>query len=62
MRKLKSREKKCKLCLESEKDVVILPCGHFGACQKCYEGNYQKADPCPFCRQKIENHVKVYHQ
>ena len=52
----------CKICLESEKDIVILPCGHFGVCQKCYEENYQETDPCPFCRQIIENHVKVYHQ
>ena len=46
----------CKICMESEANIVFLPCGHLCCCARCAAalGN------CPICRQYIRGTVKTY--
>ena len=40
----------CCICMENEKELVFIPCGHFCCCQKCF--NKLKSRICPMCRCK----------
>lgn len=46
----------CKICLDSNKEVIFIPCGHYLACLNCGL-NFQT---CPVCRAKISSIVKTY--
>eukprot|EP01084_Bolivina_argentea_P041290 76184_1 len=54
--------KLCIVCLENEKDYVIIPCGHICVCKECKEENYDDVDDatCPICRCNIEKIMKTY--
>ena len=54
-RKLKE-DRLCKICLDSNKEVIFIPCGHYLACLNCGL-NFQT---CPVCRAKISSIVKTY--
>eukprot|EP01060_Flectonema_neradi_P023363 TRINITY_DN3160_c2_g1_i1.p1 TRINITY_DN3160_c2_g1~~TRINITY_DN3160_c2_g1_i1.p1 ORF type:complete len:295 (+),score=30.62 TRINITY_DN3160_c2_g1_i1:75-959(+) len=43
----------CKICMEKETEVVLLPCKHQVLCQGC---SYQ-VDQCPVCRAVIEDRL-----
>ncbi|XP_060042434.1 E3 ubiquitin-protein ligase CBL-C [Erinaceus europaeus] len=53
----------CKICVESEKDVKIQPCGHL-LCSHCL-ATWQLSDSqtCPFCRCQIKGHetISIHH-
>ena len=47
----------CRVCWDRIKQIVLLPCGHFCICQKCFvEYNFE----CPICRIEITGHVKGF--
>jgi len=39
----------CKICMEKEKNVLLLPCRHFICCSECVSS----IATCPLCRAKI---------
>ncbi|BBU37593.1 inhibitor of apoptosis protein 1 [Choristoneura diversana nucleopolyhedrovirus] len=47
----------CKVCLERQRDAVLLPCRHFCVCMQCYFGLDSK---CPTCRQDVADFMKIF--
>lgn len=56
----KNESNECCVCLESKKNVLILPCGHICLCIKCSWELKTKNGVCPICRGKITNLMKVF--
>ena len=54
--------KKCVICMDNEKDHVIIPCGHIAICGECKEGCYDgyEDEKCPICRSEISSIIKTY--
>uniref|UniRef100_A0A8C2JS08 E3 ubiquitin-protein ligase XIAP n=1 Tax=Cyprinus carpio TaxID=7962 RepID=A0A8C2JS08_CYPCA len=50
------REKLCKVCMDSDINIVFIPCGHLVACQKCSE----PLNKCPVCCTAITQKIKTY--
>ena len=50
-------ESTCQICLGNKRNVVYLPCNHSVACIKCTNTLLAQAQPCPICRQRIDNAV-----
>lgn len=50
----KTDESACKICLEYEANMMLLPCLHFGFCQNCAD----QLEICAFCRSVIKEKVK----
>lgn len=46
----------CKICMDSEVEIVLLPCGHLVTCINC---SHSLAD-CPLCRQAIRATVRTF--
>jgi hypothetical protein len=48
-----STRKKCIVCMERARDVLLLPCKHFKLCSACAEQMAARGalDCCPYCRQ-----------
>ena len=49
-------EHTCKICLDRETDVVLLPCGHICCCKSC--GHALRR--CPLCRVQLKEIVKIF--
>lgn len=47
---------KCKVCLNSDIEIIFLPCGHVCSCFKC--GINLKN--CPICREPIKTSTRAY--
>eukprot|EP01116_Phalansterium_solitarium_P019181 TRINITY_DN5287_c0_g1_i1.p1 TRINITY_DN5287_c0_g1~~TRINITY_DN5287_c0_g1_i1.p1 ORF type:complete len:715 (-),score=143.48 TRINITY_DN5287_c0_g1_i1:362-2506(-) len=47
----------CAVCLENEKDTLLLPCSHLVICESCSRRNISL---CPVCRKKITKMKRVY--
>lgn len=47
----------CKICLEHQRDAVLMPCRHFCICMQCY---FALDGKCPTCRQDVTDFVKVF--
>ncbi|ABL75970.1 inhibitor of apoptosis-1 [Maruca vitrata nucleopolyhedrovirus] len=47
----------CTICLERQRDAVLLPCRHFSICIHCYFSLDKK---CPSCRQDVTDFIKVF--
>ncbi|XP_050983486.1 E3 ubiquitin-protein ligase XIAP-like isoform X1 [Labeo rohita] len=50
------REKLCKVCMDSDINIVFIPCGHLVTCQKCSE----PLNKCPICCAAITQKIKTY--
>lgn len=50
----KTEDSACKICLEYEGNVMILPCNHFGFCLSCLT----ELKICPVCREDIHQKIK----
>jgi hypothetical protein len=48
--------KTCTVCMDQERDVLFVPCGHLVVCHKCSP----RLQCCPLCRQKIQGIVQVF--
>lgn len=46
---------KCKVCLDSELEVMFQPCNHLCCCRSCGE----RVETCPVCRSPIESRVRT---
>ncbi|WIA10908.1 hypothetical protein OEZ85_011073 [Tetradesmus obliquus] len=51
----------CVVCMESPRNIVLVPCGHLVLCEACYQ-EMQQANMrcCPMCREEITDDAKVY--
>jgi hypothetical protein len=47
----------CKICLERQRDTVLLPCRHFCVCMQCY---FALDGKCPACRQNVSDFIKIF--
>ena len=46
-------DKICIVCMENDKDSLILPCKHLMLCQVCIE----RVEDCPYCKTKIDSRI-----
>jgi len=58
----KEEEKRnmCCICVSSEVNTVIAPCGHAAYCSECAEESIKYSDRCPVCRVKVTSILTVY--
>jgi len=58
-RKLKEQiqdQKACVLCLDKEKNILFVPCGHLCVCEACSAAVGQ----CPLCRANVQQKIKAF--
>ncbi|ABI35737.1 Iap-2 [Ectropis obliqua nucleopolyhedrovirus] len=46
----------CKICLERERQICFLPCGHVATCEKCAK----RCNKCCMCRKVIVNKLRIF--
>ncbi|AIU41298.1 iap-2 [Sucra jujuba nucleopolyhedrovirus] len=46
----------CQICLDNDRQICFLPCGHVSTCEICAK----KCKKCCICRETIKNKIKVY--
>jgi superfamily II helicase len=49
--------KLCVICLDEEREIVMVPCGHYCCCESCA----WDVTRCPVCRKTMDIRQKVYH-
>jgi len=49
-------QRSCIICLENERCVALIPCGHLCLCREC-SGTQKK---CPICRTPIQDLLRTY--
>ncbi|KAK5642385.1 hypothetical protein RI129_008552 [Pyrocoelia pectoralis] len=49
-------ENECVICMETDCDIIFVPCGHLCCCVNCSN----PLEDCPMCRTAIERKIKVY--
>ena len=49
-------DRKCKVCLDNNSNVVFDPCGHLAVCNNCVPA----LNKCPICRAKVTKAIKAY--
>jgi len=53
-------DKKCPICMEGQRNFVIIPCGH-RCCKNCgFEMFSKKMKNCHICRGEMQNSVIIY--
>jgi hypothetical protein len=50
----------CTVCLERDRDTLLLPCRHLVACGPCAWQLKKRSLVCPTCRQPIKGFLKIY--
>ncbi len=50
------REKQCKICMDRDIAIVLIPCGHLVTCQECSV----TLTKCPICCGSITQKIKTY--
>eukprot|EP01114_Cavostelium_apophysatum_P013588 TRINITY_DN3324_c0_g1_i1.p1 TRINITY_DN3324_c0_g1~~TRINITY_DN3324_c0_g1_i1.p1 ORF type:complete len:244 (-),score=24.99 TRINITY_DN3324_c0_g1_i1:37-768(-) len=48
----------CSICYENERNICLIPCGHFVLCENCANRDLKC---CPFCRKAVTRIQKIYH-
>lgn len=56
-----SREKDCVVCMDEERNCVLLPCHHMCTCTTCGRLLLKRQDSCPICRKHISSIFRVFH-
>mmetsp|Transcript_28688 Transcript_28688/g.46476 ORF Transcript_28688/g.46476 Transcript_28688/m.46476 type:complete len:292 (-) Transcript_28688:55-930(-) len=51
------KEKLCHICLEQDRAIALVPCGHCSLCEECAS---KISDSCPDCRTPIKDKIRVY--
>lgn len=46
----------CRICLEKDREIVFMPCGHLISCRECGA----KLDNCAICRKQIYMYVRAF--
>ena len=49
----------CAICMDENKEMVFVPCGHFCTCKKCAKAIKNIHGSCPMCRSVIEDIVTI---
>jgi hypothetical protein len=54
--------KKCIVCMDALRDVLLLPCKHLVLCSGCAQQMEGRGalDSCPYCRQACVTRVRVH--
>ena len=52
-------ERKCKICLVNEQNIVLISCGHL-ICESCVQNLDQYQKKCPICRARFTRYVNIY--
>ena len=50
-------DRRCKICLNAEANVVLIPCGHIAICKECAPSLKKK---CPICRAVVKDAIRTY--
>eukprot|EP01084_Bolivina_argentea_P133706 235993_1 len=50
----------CCICMERDKEVAFLPCGHYIACESCAKLLQNDTGMCAICSMKIQSILKIY--
>lgn len=50
----------CVVCMDTEADGVVLPCGHLCGCEPCLKILLNSEARCPICRAHMNSVVKVF--
>jgi hypothetical protein len=50
--------KLCCVCMEGERQVLLMPCRHLCVCRGCSED--ERLKDCPICRSEIRERMVVY--
>lgn len=50
----------CSICMDRPRNSVIRSCNHFVTCYECARLLYTRKDPCPVCRKRIDDVIRVY--
>ncbi len=58
--KTSNDKNQCIVCLENEKIVVFISCGHRLLCASCTKTMYDKTKTCPTCRKSITGVLRVF--
>ena len=53
--------KLCIVCLDGDRDHIIIPCGHICVCKTCKKLYETDNATCPMCRVKVEKVIKTFH-
>jgi DNA repair exonuclease SbcCD ATPase subunit len=48
---------KCRICMENDKNIVLLPCQHYTMCEVCADKAGQTGNTCPICRTNISGFI-----
>ncbi|UJZ89033.1 iap-2 [Erannis ankeraria nucleopolyhedrovirus] len=46
----------CLICLERQREICFLPCGHVSVCEICSNG----CQKCCICREKVKNIMRIF--
>ena len=55
--KIQDQTKECVVCMEEDKNTVLLPCRHLCVCQTCFP-NIENV--CPMCREVVKDTLIIY--
>jgi len=50
----------CPICMDKPQNAVCIPCGHTAGCFACLLRNQKQSRPCPICRAKVKQVVKLH--
>jgi hypothetical protein len=50
----------CLLCRENPRTILFQPCLHLTLCVDCHRQEEMQMKNCPFCREKITSHLKIF--
>lgn len=50
----------CTICVEKLRNSILMPCNHLIACFDCSTILKTRQDPCPVCRQDINEVMRIY--
>ena len=50
------RLRECKICMDAEASIALLPCGHLCCCPECAPAMRK----CPICRKVVKGTIKTY--
>ena len=48
---------KCCVCMDREKNIVLLPCQHYIMCEQCADKSGQRENVCPVCRTEVRGFI-----
>jgi DNA repair exonuclease SbcCD ATPase subunit len=50
----------CLLCRDNPRTILFQPCLHLTLCDGCHHQEEMQMKTCPFCREKITSHLKIF--